>query len=103
MSDIALPKSALFKFLQGQGLAFDFSRYFFLIQRRIWLLIVVVCIAMLGTFAWLSRQPKIYASRAVVQVEQEEAKVLGSKVEDVQSTRREALDYLQTFVESLAS
>src|SRR5258707_183324 len=79
MSDVALPKSVLHKFLQGQGLVFDFNRYLFLIQRRLWLVIVLVCLAMIGTFAWLSRQPKIYASRAFVQVEQEEAKVLGSK------------------------
>ena len=103
MSDVALPKSVLHAFLQGQGLAFDFHRYFFLVQRRLWLLIVIVCLAMIGTFAWLSRQPKIYASRAVVQVEQEEAKVLGSKVEDVQSAKLSAGDYLETIVQSLTS
>jgi capsular exopolysaccharide synthesis family protein len=103
MSDVALPKSVLHNFLQGQGLAFDFNRYLFLVQRRLWLLIVIVCLAMIGTFAWLSRQPKIYASRAVVQVEQEEAKVLGSKVEDVQSAKLSAEDYIQTIVQSLTS
>ena len=54
MSDVALPKSVLHKFLQGQGLSFDFHRYFFLVQRRLWLLIVIVCLAVAGTFAWLS-------------------------------------------------
>src|SRR5258708_478281 len=103
MSDVALPKSVLHKFLQGQGLVFDFNRYLFLIQRRLWLVIVLVCLAMIGTFAWLSRQPKIYASRAVVQVEQEEAKVLGSKVEDVQSTNLTQGDLLQTIVQSVTS
>src|ERR1700756_5355479 len=103
MSDVALPKSVLHKFLQGQGMSFDFHRYLFLIQRRLWLLLIIVCLAMVGTFAWLSRQPKIYASRAVVQVEQEEAKVLGSKVEDIQSAKLTAEDYLQTIVQSLTS
>jgi succinoglycan biosynthesis transport protein ExoP len=103
MSDVAIPKSVLHKFMQGQGMSFDFHRYLFLIQRRLWLLIVIVCLAMVGTFAWLSRQPKIYASRAVVQVEQEEAKVLGSKVEDIQSAKLNAEDYLQTIVQSLTS
>ncbi len=40
---------------------------------------------MIGTGSWLWREPKAYASRVVLQVEQEEAKVLGSKVEDVQT------------------
>jgi succinoglycan biosynthesis transport protein ExoP len=103
MSEIVLPKSALHKFLQGQSVPFDFNRYVFLIQRRLWLLIVIVCLAVMGTFAWLSRQPKIYASRAVVQVEQVEAKVLGSKMEDIQSANMAEADYLQTIVQSLTS
>lgn len=103
MSEVVLPKSALHKFLQGQGVPFDFNRYLFLIQRRLWLLIVIVCLAVAGTFAWLSRQPKIYASRAVVQVEQVEAKVLGSKVEDIQSDNLAEADYLQTIVQSMTS
>src|ERR1700739_906234 len=103
MSEVVLPKSALHKFLQGQSVPFDFNRYVFLIQRRLWLLMVIVGLARAGTFAWLSRQPKIYASRAVVQVEQEEAKVLGSKVEDIQSANLAEADYLQTIVQSLTS
>jgi polysaccharide biosynthesis transport protein len=103
MTDVALPKSTVLKFLQGQGVAFDFYRYFFLILRRLWLLIVIVTLAVLGTAAWLLREPKIYASRAVIQVEQLESNVLGSKVEDVQSAELNTNDIMQTFVESLTS
>jgi capsular exopolysaccharide synthesis family protein len=103
MTDVALPKSAVFKFLQGQGVAFDFHRYFFLIQRRLWLLIVIISLGVLGTLACLSRQPKIYASRAVIQVEQVEKNVLGSKVEDVQGAELDATDIMETFVQSLTS
>ena len=103
MSDIAVQKSAALKFLQGQGVSFDFNRYLFLIRRRLWLLILIVCIGVLGMLAFLSREPKLYASRAVVQVEQEEAKVLGSEVEDVQSNQLEAADLMETIVESLTS
>src|SRR6202011_5369808 len=48
-------------------------------------------------------QPKVYASRAVIQVEAEEAKVLGSKVEDVQSNPLDAADSMETLVEGLTS
>jgi len=103
MTDVALEKSAVLKFLQGQSVAFDLNRYFFLIQRRLWLLLVIVLLTVGATFAWLSRQPKIYGSRAVIQVEQIETKVLGSKVEDVQSAELDSSDIIQTFVESLTS
>jgi polysaccharide biosynthesis transport protein len=103
MPDTAAQKSVALKFLQGQGVAFDFNRYFFLLRRRLWLLIVIVCLGVLGTLVFLLREPKVYSSRAVIQVEQEEAKVLGSKVEDVQSDQLEAADLMETIVESLTS
>jgi polysaccharide biosynthesis transport protein len=103
MADVAVQKSAALRFLQGQGVGFDFNRYFFLIRRRLWLLILIVCLGGIGAFVFLLRQPKVYASRAVVQVEQEEAKVLGSKVEAVQSDQLEAPDLMETLVESLTS
>jgi len=103
MADPAQQKSAAIKFLQGQGGGFDFQRYFFLIRRRFWLLMLVVAIFMIGTASWLSREPRAYASRVVLQVEQEEAKVLGSKVEDVQTNELEMPDLMQTFIESLTS
>jgi polysaccharide biosynthesis transport protein len=103
MADVAVQKSAALKFLQGQGVGFDFNRYFFLIRRRLWLLILIVCLGGLGMLVFLLREPKVYASRAVVQVEQEEAKVLGSKVEAVQTDELEAPDLMETIVESLTS
>jgi len=103
MSEEIIPRSALHKFLGGQGMKFDFNRYLLLFRRGLWLIAVIVCVVTAGTYAWLARQPKIYASRAVVQVEQEEAKVMGSKVEEVQSEKLEAEDYIQTIVQSLTS
>src|ERR1700756_1955024 len=103
MSEEIIPRSALHKFLGGQGMKFDFNRYILLFRRSLWLIAVIVCVVTAGTYAWLARQPKIYASRAVVQVEQEEAKVMGSKVEDIQSAKLTAADYLQTIVQSLTS
>ena len=103
MSEEIIPRSALHKFLGGQGMKFDFNRYLLLFRRGLWLIAVIVCVVTAGTYAWLARQPKIYASRSVVQVEQEEAKVMGSKVEEVQTEKLEAEDYIQTIVQSLTS
>ncbi len=102
-NDSAIPQSALHKFLGNQGTPFDFNRYLLLFRRNLWLIAVIVCVAMAATYAWLSRQPKLYSSRAVVQVEQGEAKVLGSKVEEVQAQNLQAEDYIQTIVQSLTS
>ena len=93
----------MLKLLQGQGLSFDFKRYVFLLQRRLWLLLLIVGIGMAATVAWLLRQPKIYEARAVIQVEQFETKVFGSKVEDLQAAVLDTDDYLQTFAQDLTS
>ncbi|HEX4202511.1 MAG TPA: hypothetical protein VHY59_13400, partial [Chthoniobacterales bacterium] len=69
MADAALEKSAAQKFLQEQGGTFDFQRYFFLIRRRLWLLALVVLLGMIGTGLWVWRQPQVYGSRAVLQIE----------------------------------
>ena len=103
MTNPALQKSAAIKFLQGEGTTFDFHRYFFLIRRRLWLLILIVVIGMIGTGIWLWREPKTYASRVVLQVEQMEEKVLGSKVEDVQTNEFLMPDLMQTLIDSLTS
>src|SRR5258708_23233071 len=102
-NDSAIPQSALHKFLGNQGTPFDFNRYLLLFRRNLWLIAVLVCVAMAATYAWLSRQPKLYSSRAVVQVEQGEAKVLGSKVEEVQAQNLQAEDYIHNIVHRLTS
>lgn len=102
MQDGALAKSAMVKFLQGQGLT-DFRRYLFLLQRRLWLLLLIVGICTIGTLVWLMRQPKIYQARSVIQIEQFETKVFGSRVEDVQSEELDTDDYVQTTSQELTS
>src|SRR5580704_14139742 len=57
---------------------------------------------MIGTFAWVSRQPKEYGSRAVVLVEQQQRKIL-TNMEEVQPENLETDDYLNTLVQSLTS
>jgi polysaccharide biosynthesis transport protein len=101
MHDAALDKSSMLKLLQGQGLSFDFRRYLFLIQRRLWLLLLMVGIITLGTLAWVLRQPKIYEARAVLEIEQAETKVFGSKVEDLKAADLDTDDYMQTTAQDL--
>jgi polysaccharide biosynthesis transport protein len=103
MHEVALEKSPMLKLLQGQGLSFDFRRYVFLLQRRLWLLILIVCVCVFGSLVFLLRQPKIYEARAVIEIQQSETKVFGSKVEDLQSPDMEQDDYLQTVAQDLTS
>ena len=61
---------------------------------------IVVLATLIALFLAL-RQPKKYAARAVLQVEAQEQKVLGS--DDVQTLRPDAGDYMTTIAESLTS
>ena len=57
---------------------------------------------MLGATAYFAlNQPKLYVSRAVLQVEAQEQKVLSS--DDLQTLKLEAPDYLTTIVANLTS
>ena len=84
-----------------QDTAQTFKRYYFLILRRLWLILLIVAVAMVATWAWLERQPPIYASTATILVEQAERKVV--KIEDVESKNLESLEYLNTVIQSLGT
>jgi len=79
----------------------DLGKYYHLFFRYLWLICVIVGIVMLVTAAWVMRQPKIYESRAVLQVEQSEQNVI--KVDDVQAEKLDSLDYVKTLEQSLAN
>jgi succinoglycan biosynthesis transport protein ExoP len=89
-------------FIQGAGKDFDLARYYYLFLRNLWLIGLIVATALIGTFAWLSRQPKEYGSRAVVLVEQQQRKILNN-MQEVQPENLELEDYLNTVVQSLTS
>jgi succinoglycan biosynthesis transport protein ExoP len=89
-------------FVQGAGKDFDIVRYYHLFLRHLWLIGLIAAVALLGTYAWLSRQAKEYGSRAVVLVEQQQRKVLRN-MEEVQPENLESDDYLNTVVQSLTS
>ena len=89
-------------FVRGGGKELDFTRYFHLLLRNLWLVALIVVVALAGTFVWLIYQPRQYASKTVVQVENEQQKVLG-KVEDVQPQNLITDDYFNTVAQSFTS
>ena len=83
------------------GAALDLGYYFHLLLRYLWLFLLIVAIA-LGVAAYLAfRQPIKYVSRAVLQVETQEQKVLST--DDVQTLRLEGLDVIPTIVANITS
>jgi capsular exopolysaccharide synthesis family protein len=95
-------KQLIQDFVQGAGKDFDIVRYCHLFLRHLWLIGLIVGAALVGTFAWLSRQPKEYDSRTVVLVEQGQRKVL-SKMEEIPPENLVTEDYLNTVVQTLTS
>ncbi|MFA7345176.1 MAG: polysaccharide biosynthesis tyrosine autokinase [Terrimicrobiaceae bacterium] len=84
---------------QLADLDFDFWRYFNLVVRHLWLVGLITGLALILAFAWLLRQPDIYASKAVLQIEQQEQKVI--KMDDIQAEKMDSLDYLKTMQEAM--
>ena len=83
----------------GPGL--DLGYYLHLLRRYIWLFLAILA-AVLGATAYFAlNQPKLYVSRAVLQVEAQEQKVLSS--DDLQTLKLEAPDYLTTIVANITS
>jgi succinoglycan biosynthesis transport protein ExoP len=79
----------------------DFSRIFYLLLRRWWMIALFVGVTMIAALGSLLTQPKIYESRAVLQVQQEDQRVLN--VEDVNQANPSSPDFINTVVEALTS
>ncbi|RYD36067.1 MAG: polysaccharide biosynthesis tyrosine autokinase [Verrucomicrobiaceae bacterium] len=75
--------------------------YLYLFLRYSWLIILIVAIMMGGTWAWLSKQSPVYASRAVLQVDMDEGNLVN--IEGLDSTPIKGTDQLNTVVQSLTS
>ncbi len=79
----------------------DLGYYFHLLLRYIWLFLAILA-AVLGVTAYLAlSQPKLYISRAVLQVEAQEQKVLSS--DDIQTLDLQGLDIIPTIVATITS
>jgi succinoglycan biosynthesis transport protein ExoP len=86
---------------KGPDVPVDFSRIFYLLLRRWWMIALFVGVTMLATLGSLLTQPKIYESRAVLKVQQEEQRVLN--VEEVTQANPSSPDFINTVVEALTS
>jgi polysaccharide biosynthesis transport protein len=58
------------------GLTLDFAHLWHLLLRKSWLIILCIVLSLLAAIAYVVLAPKIYESRAVIQVEQETPKVV---------------------------
>ena len=88
-------------FVRGKGKELDFSRYLHLFVRNLWLVVLISAIPLGAMFMWLAHQPRQYASKAVVQLDEEQR--LLEKVEDVQPQTITGSEYLNTVAESFSS
>lgn len=61
---------------------FDFKRVYHAVIERLWLVVTCIVLAGLITAGYIQRQPTLFSANAIVQVEQEEARVV--KVEKFQ-------------------
>jgi succinoglycan biosynthesis transport protein ExoP len=84
-----------------QDTAANFKRYYYLIFGRLWLILLIIAVGVGGTWAWLQRQPFIYASTATVLVEQAEPRVI--KMEKVENEKPESAEFVLTAVQMLGS
>jgi len=61
----------------------DLYGYLLMLQKRIWSVVTVFAVIVVGVVIWTLRQPRIYQGAATLDIEQSAPQVLGSKVEDV--------------------
>jgi len=79
----------------------DFRRLYHTLLRRLWIIILFTAMVTIGTIGYVMRLPKIYESRAVIQVQQAEKQVV--KIDNVSEENLSSQDLLNTIVESLTS
>ena len=84
-----------------QSTADNFRRYYYLILGRLWLILLIIAVGVGGVWAWLQRQPFIYASTATILVEQAKPRVLD--MENVENEKQETSEFVLTAVQMLGS
>jgi polysaccharide biosynthesis transport protein len=98
---MSLPKPTLQQRERLQDTAANFKRYYYLVLRRLWLILLIVAVGVGGTWAWLQRQPFIYSSKATILVEQAEPRVV--KMDRVENEKMESAEFVLTAVQLLDS
>ncbi len=80
---------------------FDFRALYHTLLEKLWLIVICILVAAFFTGLYIMRAPRIYASTATLQVEQEEDRVV--KVEKVREEDLRSQDILRTIEQTLAS
>jgi polysaccharide biosynthesis transport protein len=83
------------------ALTFDYAHLFHLLLSKSWIIILFVILSLLAAVAYLIRTPKIYDSRATIQVEEEAPRVV--KIEGINSEDFKSPEVLKTIEQSLMS
>ena len=86
---------------QFAGDIFDFHRLANLLRAKAWTIAAVACVIFVAAAAYLIWAPRVYESRAVIQVQQEAQKVVN--IANVSEERPETNDYLNTVVQAFSS
>ena len=79
----------------------DFRTLYYMLRERTWMIGLCLLVAGIGTAVYLVRAPRIYAARLVLQVEQEEQKILN--IQRVQAEDPQSLEFLKTVEQTLQS
>lgn len=80
---------------------FDFRRLYNLVLSRWWIIALVVGFATLATIGYLLTATKVYESRAVLQVQQQEQQVVS--MDEVREDNPSATDYINSVVQAMTS
>lgn len=79
----------------------DFRQLYYSLRERAWVIAACCAVAALAAGAYLYRTPKIYASNLILQVEQEEQKILN--IQRVQQEDPASVEFLKTIEQTLQS
>ena len=79
----------------------DFRMLYYTLRERTWMIGLCLLVAGLATTAYLLRAPKIYEGKLILQVEQEEQKILN--IQRVQHEDAANVEFLKTVEQTLQS
>jgi capsular exopolysaccharide synthesis family protein len=97
----ANPAKAIHASIEELGTITDFRRIYYLLWQRWWIIAIFMGLSMLASLGYVMRQPKIYESRAVVQVQQSEQQVVN--IDGVSQENPSSPDFINTVVQSIMS
>ena len=78
----------------------EFRRIYYLLLKKLWVISTIVIIGMVAVSAWLIRHPKIYESRAVLEVDEQQKRTL--KDEEVMGGTQNT-DFVNTVMHAITS